>query len=175
MDRLWAILPNIYAWLFLYTAIYFNPINDKEQEYSILKSDNSSFSRLVLMAILIFIWGVRLVYVFWRRGYYSMSHEDHRWEFIRKRLNYPERKLPFHLYNFILMAFIQNWILLGHAMPFWFILTNTSQGRIKMQQPFNICDLIVASLFVFFLLFEIIGDEQQWIFQSAKHKWYLQI
>ena len=62
--------------------------------------------------------------MFWRRGYYRLDHEDHRWEYIRKRLNYPERKLPFHIYNFVLMAFIQNWILIGHALPLWYNIYN---------------------------------------------------
>ena len=57
MDRLWAILPNIYAWLFLFTAIKFNPENNLEKRYSILKSDNLSLTRLILIVCLIGIWG----------------------------------------------------------------------------------------------------------------------
>lgn len=171
MDRLWGILPNIWAWGFLYTAITLNPANNPDQSYSILKSNSSSLSRLYLMAILIAIWGARLCYVFWRRGYYRWDFEDHRWETVKQKLNYPERKLPFHLYNFVLMAFIQNWILFGHALPFWFIQTNTASNRFIEQQPLNILDLAVAALFVIFLLFEVIADEQQWQFQTKKHDW----
>lgn len=72
MDRLWAILPNVYSWLFIYTAIAFNPKNESDKTYSVLKSDNKSLARLVLMSALMALWGVRLVYVFWRRGYYNM-------------------------------------------------------------------------------------------------------
>lgn len=173
MDRLWAILPNIWAWAFIYTAITLNPAKPEiaTKNYPILKSDSSSISRLYLMAFLIGIWGVRLVYVFWRRGYYSWGHEDHRWDAIRRKLNYPEKKLPFHLYNFILMAFIQNWILIGHALPFYFIQTNTASNRLNEQQPLNFLDLIVAGLFIFFFAFEFIADEQQWNFQSKKYDW----
>jgi len=172
MDRLWAILPNVWAWGFIYTAVTLNPANFKSTEkYSILKSDSSSQSRLFLMAGLILIWGIRLTYVFWRRGYFKWGHEDHRWDTIRKRLNYPEKKLYFHLYNFIFMAFVQNWILLGHALPFFFIINNTASGRLKEQQPLNELDLVVAGLFIFFFVFEVIADEQQWIFQTKKYDW----
>ena len=98
MDRLWAILPNIWAWGFIYTAITLNPAkNDLAKKYSILKSDSSSLSRLYLMAGLILVWGVRLCYVFWRRGYFKWGHEDHRWDELKKKLNYPEKKLYFHI------------------------------------------------------------------------------
>ncbi len=100
MDRLWAILPNIWAWGFIYAAITLNPANKEShsaKKYSILKSDSSSQSRLYLMAGLILVWGVRLVYVFWRRGYFKWGHEDHRWDELKKKLKYPEKKLYFHL------------------------------------------------------------------------------
>lgn len=171
MDRLWAILPNIYAALYLFTAVYFNYESETDKKYSVLKSDNSSIARLVLMTALMGMWGVRLVYVFWRRGYYRLDHEDHRWESVREKLGYPQKKLPFHIYNFVLMAFIQNWILFGHALPLWFIQTNTAGGRINMQQPLNFCDIILAALFIVFFLFEYFADEQQWVFQTKKHKW----
>jgi hypothetical protein len=77
--------------------------NDLAKKYSILKSDSSSLSRLYLMAGLILVWGIRLCYVFWRRGYFKWGHEDHRWDELRKKLNYPEKKLYFHLvFNFFL-------------------------------------------------------------------------
>lgn len=171
MDRLWAILPNVYSWLFIYTAIAFNPKTESDKTYSVLKSDEKSLARLYLMSALMALWGVRLVYVFWRRGYYSLTHEDHRWEHIKKKLGYPEKKLAFHIYNFVLMAFIQNWILIGHALPMWFIQTNTSSDRISAQQPLNTLDIVNAVFFVIFFIFEYIGDEQQWNFQTRKYKW----
>lgn len=171
MDRLWGILPNVYSALFLFTAIYFNPGSVTDKEYSVLKSDESSISRLALMSMLIALWGIRIVYVFWRRGYYRMDHEDHRWESVKAKLNYPATKLKFHIYNFVLMAFIQNWILIGHALPMWFIQTNTAGGRLTMQQPLNVFDIVLAVFFLIFFLFEYFGDEQQWNFQTRKHKW----
>ncbi len=69
------------------------------------------------------------------------------------------------------MAFIQNWILFGHALPLWFIQTNTSHNRLSAQQPLNPFDLLLALLFLVFFLFEYFGDEQQWHFQTQKHKY----
>ena len=85
MDRLWGILPSIWASGFLYAAVTLNPGKEENSgnNYSILKSDDTSISRLILMAFLIAIWGIRICYVFYRRGYYSWGHEDHRWEEIR--------------------------------------------------------------------------------------------
>ena len=171
MDRLWGILPNVYSALFLYTAVRFNPSNEQTKTFSVLASDSSSLTRLGLMSGLILLWGVRIVYVFWRRGYYRMDHEDHRWEAVRAKLGYPERKLPFHIYNFVLMAFIQNWILIGHALPMWYVQTNRSGGRLNAQQPLNAFDIVLTVLFLVFFLFEYFGDEQQWNFQENKKKW----
>jgi steroid 5-alpha reductase family enzyme len=69
------------------------------------------------------------------------------------------------------MAFIQNWILIGHALPIYYIATNTASGRLTEQQPLNVLDIIVACLFMFFFLYEAVADEQQWIFQQKKHDW----
>lgn len=171
MDRLWGILPNFYGALFLFTSIYFNPenINDQGKKYSVLKSDYKSSARLVLMLCLTLMWGVRICYVFYRRGYYRMDYEDHRWELVSKR--FEGRPIAFKIFNLVLMGFIQNWILIGHAMPFWYIQTNTAGGRLDMQQPLNGFDLMLAVFFVVFFLFEYNGDEQQWNFQTKKYQW----
>lgn len=100
------------------------------------------------------------------------DHEDHRWESVRAKLQYPEKKLPFHIYNFVLMAFIQNWILIGHALPMWFVQTNRSGGRLTAQAPLNAFDIVLVLLFLVFFMFEYLGDEQQWKFQENKKKWY---
>lgn len=85
MDKLWGLLPIFYAFGFLYTAVY--------------KSNNtasdSSLLRLKLMTFLITLWGLRLAYTFYRRGYYKWDFEDHRWIRIKKRFNYPEKSSDF--------------------------------------------------------------------------------
>jgi steroid 5-alpha reductase family enzyme len=150
MDRLWPILPMVYSWAFLYTA-----------KTSTKPADTN---RLALISFLITIWGVRLAYIFWRRGYYKWEHEDHRWEFVKKRFDYPNKKLGFHIFNFFFMAFMQNWILLGYALPMWYIQTTS-------QEPINKADFAVAFVYLIFYTIEAVADEQQWSFQSKKHDW----
>jgi steroid 5-alpha reductase family enzyme len=53
MDKLWSILPIVYAWII------------------VVKSDMNL--RLVIMAILITIWGVRLTLNFAKKGAYSIK------------------------------------------------------------------------------------------------------
>jgi steroid 5-alpha reductase family enzyme len=70
VDKLWSITPILYTWLFAF-----------ESDWS---------PRLVLMAVLATIWGVRLTYNFGRRGAYKLKfwegHEDYRWDVCVKSL-----------------------------------------------------------------------------------------
>ena len=89
---------------------------------------------------------------------------DHRWDLVKKRLNYPEKKIPFHIFNFIFMAFMQNWILIGYALPMWYIQTHR-------QEELNLLDAVVAVFYLISFTIEAVADEQQWNFQSKKYMW----
>lgn len=69
MDKLWSILPAVYVW--------------------IVAIKGGMSPRLVLMASLATIWGVRLTWNFARKGAYSWKfwagEEDYRWKWLRKR------------------------------------------------------------------------------------------
>jgi steroid 5-alpha reductase family enzyme len=162
VDRLWSILPAIYAWGFLFTAVRYNGA------YSVLPGDFSSQLRLLVICVLISLWGARLSYNFWRKGGYSLKEEDYRWVHVRKMFNYPEKKLVFHLFNFGFTAFIQNWLLLGLAVPIWYIQSNPTMKR---QESYNVLDILLAVVFLVLLSIEYTADEQQWTFQSRKHRW----
>lgn len=148
IDRLWSILPTVYAWFFLYTAY----------------SNNNNWQRVLLMTGLITLWGVRLTYNYWRKGGYKKGEEDYRWTHVKKMFYYPEIKILFHLFNFVFIAFIQNWLLLGLAVPLWHVQTNKSV-------QLNRNDYLAAFCFVCFFVTEIIADEQQWRFQTNKKNW----
>ncbi|MES2513916.1 MAG: DUF1295 domain-containing protein, partial [Bacteroidota bacterium] len=64
VDKIWSIVPVFYAWYMAYKGLF--------------------DERLVLMAILVTIWGIRLTYNFSRRGAYKLKfwtgEEDYRWE-----------------------------------------------------------------------------------------------
>lgn len=114
MDKLWPILPGFYAYGFLFTSYYY--ADGKNSNTSITSpSSPSGQYRLILMTAFMTIWGARLAYYFWRRGYYKWDFEDHRWDSVKKKYNYPEKKIAFHIFNFIFMAFMQNWILFGYG------------------------------------------------------------
>ena len=68
MDKLWSILPIVYAWIIV-GKTGLNP-------------------RLIVMAILITIWGIRLTLNFAKKGAYSIKfwegEEDYRWIVLRE-------------------------------------------------------------------------------------------
>lgn len=119
MDKLWPILPSFYAWMFIWAAFNLNPSKDESVRYvtQLQNVKQPALNRLLIIACMLTMWTVRLAYVFWRRGYYKWDFEDHRWDLVKKRFNYPQKKLPFHIFNFVFMAFVQNWILFGYALP----------------------------------------------------------
>ena len=68
VDKLWSITPIIYTWYFAFAGHW--------------------DSRMVLMAVLATLWGVRLTYNFSRKGAYSWKfwegEEDYRWNVVRQ-------------------------------------------------------------------------------------------
>ena len=87
MDKLWPILPGTYAWAFLYTSLYFNSSQAglTQVKTNITNSTGYSQYRLGFMTLVMTVWGARLAYYFWRRGYY-------RWDFEGNNLNYFNEK-----------------------------------------------------------------------------------
>jgi steroid 5-alpha reductase family enzyme len=110
-------------------------------------------------------WGLRLTYNFYRKGGYDGKTEDYRWVYVRKMFNYPESKLVFHIFNIVFTAWYQIFLLVGLVLPMWYIQTN------KNEEPLNQYDLISYALFMTLFLIEIISDQQQWNYQTAKYKW----
>lgn len=119
MDQLWPILPSVYTWLFVSAALFFNPSKNESISIGSALKDikQPALIRILIIAFFLTAWSVRLTFIFWRRGYYKWSFEDHRWDHIKKKYNYPEKKLAFHIFNFVFMAILQNWILFGYALP----------------------------------------------------------
>ena len=130
MDKLWPILPSVYSWLFIIAAFYANPSKDSSLGLRSALKDIKypALMRLLIIAGMLTLWSMRLAYVFWRRGYYKWDFEDHRWDLVKKRFGYPEKKLAFHIFNFFFMAFLQNWILFGYALPVRFFLFETQNN-----------------------------------------------
>ena len=153
VDRLWSIIPSLYAWSYVYF------------EYAKNGTLTDTFFRLFIMSVLITAWSIRLTFNYWRKGGYTVGSEDYRWEHVKKFLHYPEYKLPFQLFNLTFIAAFQNWLLYAITLPMWYI------QKYNRREPFNIYDLLLTVLHIMALTYETIADEQQWNFQTKKYKW----
>ena len=146
VDKIWSIIPIVYAWYIAYAGAW---------------SD-----RMILMAILVSIWGIRLTYNFSRRGAYSWKfwdgEEHYRWAVLRKK---PELsgKLKWTLFNLFFISLYQNGLILLFTLP---ILVTVNEGA----SPLGITDYVLALLFIGFVVLETIADQQQWNFQNEKHR-----
>ncbi|HQW25027.1 MAG TPA: DUF1295 domain-containing protein, partial [Saprospiraceae bacterium] len=146
VDKLWSIIPLVYAW---YIAV-----------------GGGMDTRLVLMAVLVTLWGIRLTYNFSRRGAYSWKfwtgEEDYRWEVLRQK---PELKgkVRWFFFNLFFISFYQQGLLLLITLPTLIALRGT-------DTPLGLLDYLAAALFIFFLVIETIADQQQWNYQQEKHR-----
>lgn len=93
VDRLWSILPPVYAWIFA-AASGWEP-------------------RGVVMAVLATAWGARLTFNFWRKGGYAPGGEDYRWVELRRRL----RPWQYQVFNVLFIAGYQNVLILLFTLP----------------------------------------------------------
>ena len=144
VDKLWSIMPVIYAWIICVQSGY--------------------EARQVLMAIVVSIWGIRLTYNFARRGGYSIKFwtgvEDYRWPVLRKK---PELSASWKwmLFNLLFISFYQMGLILLITLP-----ALKSLGA----RPLSLTDYIIALVAVLFVVIETIADQQQWKFQEEKKK-----
>lgn len=145
-DKLWSILPVVYAWM--------------------IASIGEWNDRLVLMAILATVWGVRLTFNFARRGGYSWKfwegEEDYRWEVLRQRKEF-QSKTVWTLFNFFFISLYQN------ALVWMFTLPPIIAWQAR-DTSLGIADFIFSGLFVGLVVIETIADQQQYDFQTEKYR-----
>jgi len=113
-------------------------------------------ARLNVMAVLVTLWGARLTFNFARKGGYT-GVEDYRWPVLRERFG----PAKFAVFNILFVVIYQHALLVLITLP----ALTAYENR---QTPFGILDLIVALVFLGFLIGETIADQQQWNFQKAK-------
>eukprot|EP00761_Pharyngomonas_kirbyi_P014699 gb/GECH01014729.1/.p1 GENE.gb/GECH01014729.1/~~gb/GECH01014729.1/.p1 ORF type:complete len:321 (+),score=20.73 gb/GECH01014729.1/:1-963(+) len=144
VDKLWPILPVIYAWHFIL------------QSYL---ATNTLVIRALIMAILVTIWGIRLTFNFWRKGGYTYEGEDYRWVWLKGFLH----PIFFQILNITFIAIYQNILIYLFAIPPYL--------AIKMPHiPINGIDVLATTLFLLCLLGETVADQQMWNFQSEKYR-----
>lgn len=144
VDKLWSVIPVVYAWVV---------------------ADASGFEgRIVLMAILVSIWGIRLTYNFGRRGGYSLKfwegEEDYRWSILQAK---PEFKsaINWSLFNLFFISLYQMALILLFTLP---ILKSMGGPELTFW------DGILSAAFITFVVIETIADQQQWTFQTEKYR-----
>lgn len=145
VDKLWSIIPVPYVWIIAYFGA-FEP-------------------RLVLMAILVTIWAIRLTYNFGRRGGYSWKfwtgEEDYRWEILRAKPGF-EQNWKWHLFNLFFIS--------GYQMGLILLFTLPSLKAMGSDVPLNLIDYILATIMVLLVIMEFIADQQQYNYQEKKYE-----
>ncbi len=145
VDKIWSIVPIIYAWVICY--------------YSGFET------RVLVMALLVSVWGIRLTYNFSRRGAYTLKfwagEEDYRWAVLREDPAFNTRTKWF-FFNLGFISFYQNALIFLFVSPM--ILT------IGSPHAFGLMDALVVCLIIGFIIFETIADQQQWNFHLQKNK-----
>ena len=144
-DKLWSIMPFFYV---LYVA------------YA-----GSWQPRLLLMFFVVAVWSIRLTYNFNRRGGYSWKfwtgEEDYRWTVLRNE-PFLQGKWKFTLFNFFFICFYQQALILAFTLP--------AVAAMKSDTPIGIVDMVIAIVMIGFVVIETIADQQQWDFQTEKHR-----
>lgn len=143
VDKLWSLVPLAYGWMTV--AAYPSP-------------------RILLMASLVSVWGLRLSFNFYRKGGYNIipwkGEEDYRWK-ILKETTFLSGRLRFGIFNLLFISFYQNLLILLFSTPLL-------MAAMYNNSPLGATDLIAAVLMLLFIITETIADNQQFRFQSAK-------
>jgi len=142
VDKLWSLIPIVYVWIV---------------------TVHSGFEpRLILMALLATVWGLRLTYNFSRRGGYSIKfwtgEEDYRWAVLRAKPEFAA-KWRWVLFNLLFISFYQMGLILLMTLP---------AVRSMGGGPITYADGIIAGLMLAFIIIELVADQQQWNFHEQK-------
>ena len=145
MDKLWSLLPIAYTWVVA------------------IKGDFNI--RLVIYAVLVTIWGIRLTFNFARKGAYSIKfwtgEEDYRWQVLRQKapLN---KKFTWALFDLFFISIYQNALVLAICFP--------CLAALGSNVPWGAFDYVATFAAFGFLMLEVVADAQQWRFHQTKKK-----
>lgn len=144
VDKLWSVMPLIYAWL----AAYYSDFDP----------------RISLMAVVVSLWGIRLTYNFSRRGGYSWKFwegdEDYRWAILRAKPEF-QAKWKWICMNLFFISLYQMGLILMFTLP---IVKSIGGSQLIWA------DYLLAILIVVLIILEMIADQQQWVFQNKKYE-----
>jgi steroid 5-alpha reductase family enzyme len=151
VDKLWSVVPIIYVWNMFYQAYQHTHVINE---------------RMLLMSILVTLWGIRLTYNFARRGAYQWKfwagEEDYRWEILRKRPGFNNR-FVWMIFDLFFICSYQNVLIFLFTLP---ILATLATNATAL----GLADYLLAALYLGFIIIEYIADQQQFDFQTEKHR-----
>ena len=138
MDKLWSLLPIAYTWVI---------------------AGMGGFSiRLIVIAVIVTLWGIRLTFNFARKGAYSIKfwagEEDYRWVVLRQN-RYLKSKFAWALFDLGFISIYQNALVLAICLP--------AVACMNSVVPFGWFDGLVAALAIIFLAIE----------ERATRKWFI--
>ena len=146
MDKLWSVLPIAYVW--------------------VIAAMGGFKWRLIIIAVIVTLWGVRLTYNFAKKGAYSIKfwsgEEDYRWVYLRKQKGFTN-KLIWGIFDLLFISIFQNFVVLGITLPALAIMESNA--------TINVLDILAALLMAGALLYEVIADRQQNTFQTKKYEY----
>lgn len=146
VDKFWSLIPIAYVWYFASASDY----ND----------------RMVLMAVLATIWGIRLTLNFARRGgfsiYFWRGEEDYRWIEVKKAMPFLSNRFTWGLFNLFFICLYQMGLIFLFSLP----ILAAWQGT----EPLFWADYLVGGLMLLFIILETISDQQQYEFQTEKYR-----
>ncbi len=146
VDKFWSLIPIAYVWYFASASGY----ND----------------RMVLMAVLATIWGIRLTLNFARRGgfsiYFWKGEEDYRWIEVKKAIPFLSNRLTWGLFNLFFICLYQMGLIFLFSLP----ILAAWQGA----EPLFWSDYLVGAFMLLFIMLETIADQQQYEFQTEKYR-----
>jgi steroid 5-alpha reductase family enzyme len=145
VDKLWSLMPIAYSWITVVAV---------------------PSPRLILMATLVTIWGLRLSYNFYRKGGYNIipwkGEEDYRWKVMRDNPALKGR-FRFGLFNLLFISLYQNLLILLFSTPLLL-------AALHPEKQLTVIDIISGVLMIGFILTEGIADNQLFRFQQEKKK-----
>lgn len=145
MDKLWSILPVAYIW--------------------VIAAKGGMKSTLVIYALAVTVWGIRLTINFARKGAYSIrfweGREDYRWSIVHSAPMF-RSNFAWTLFNLFFISIYQNILVLAICLPAWSAMS--SENAVSDIQ---IAGLTAALLF---LVLETVSDEYQWKYHKKKNE-----
>lgn len=145
MDKLWSLLPIVYTW--------------------IITVRGGMETRLLIYALIVTAWGIRLTVNFGRKGAYKLKfwegNEDYRWSIVRQSPVF-RHCFAWTLFDLFFISLYQNLLVLAICLP--------ALVCMGAQASLGAWDIAAAVLAVSFLALETASDEYQWRFHQSKKR-----